>query len=189
MTEEMLPFCELLEKNREWYCDDALNNLFEIPPSDCWECAQGCHHIWNRQTNLPVHWLAQPGDWIRAHTEVLPLRHRHCPHVLQGQMETDPGWFEVDAGGWIVLHPYWGRSFGSRDTLEKCHMFILGNLHLTLAVDHEPLVKLLGDRDLHDIPNRRLLWLKEKTLMYRIKMKYVPGKDNKAASWPSIPWP
>jgi hypothetical protein len=45
-------------------------------------------------------------------------------------------------------------------------------------VNHNPLLKLFGDRSLEDIPNKRLRNLKEKTLQYIFQMVYVPGAKN-----------
>ena len=60
-------------------------------------------------------------------------------------------------------------------------MFVLGCPTLIVTVDHEPLVRLFGNRDLHEIANPRLLRLKEKTLQYSYSIKYLPGKNNVAA--------
>ena len=65
--------------------------------------------------------------------------------------------------------------------LEKAKHFILGCPTLYLAVDHQPLLRLLNDKHLEDIPNRRLLNLKEKTLRYTFSLVHVPGRLNKAA--------
>ena len=45
-------------------------------------------------------------------------------------------------------------------------------------VDHKPLVKLLGDRRLHEITNPRLLRLKQRSLMWKFEIEYQPGKLN-----------
>ena len=50
-----------------------------------------------------------------------------------------------------------------------------------MAVDHKPLLKILGDRSLEDLPNTRLRKLKEKTLRYRFKMVHIPGVKHRAA--------
>ena len=75
--------------------------------------------------------------------------------------------------------------------LEKARHFVLGCPTLYLAVDHQPLLRLLNDKHLEDIPNRRLLNLKEKTLRYTFSLVHVPGRLNKAADaasrYPSIP--
>ena len=64
--------------------------------------------------------------------------------------------------------------------LEKSKHFTLGCPNLWVAVDHQPLLKVLGDRHLEDIPNPRLLNLKEKTLRYKFNIVHVPGLQNKS---------
>lgn len=49
--------------------------------------------------------------------------------------------------------------------------------------NHHPLVKLLGGRALTDMVNPRFFCLKEKTLQYKIVIKYLPGKRNSAAAF------
>ncbi|XP_064111264.1 uncharacterized protein LOC135218745 [Macrobrachium nipponense] len=46
-----------------------------------------------------------------------------------------------------------------------------------------PLTKLLGDRALMEISNPCLFRLKERTLQYRFRVKYLPGKRNSAADF------
>ncbi len=57
-------------------------------------------------------------------------------------------------------------------------MYVMGCHNLIIAVDHAPLVKLLSDRHLQDIPNPRLLRLKEKTLNFNYTIKHIPGTKN-----------
>ena len=45
-----------------------------------------------------------------------------------------------------------------------------------IATDHKPLLKILGDRKLEDIPNPRLVQLKEKTLRWQFTIRHIPGK-------------
>ncbi|XP_068690401.1 uncharacterized protein [Montipora foliosa] len=52
---------------------------------------------------------------------------------------------------------------------------------MTVAVDQKPLLKVLGDQSLEDIPNARLRNIKDKTLRYRFRMVYIPGIRHKAA--------
>ena len=56
---------------------------------------------------------------------------------------------------------------------------MLGCSHLTVAVDHKPLLKIFADRSL-DIPNTRLRNLKEKTLRYKFSIVHIPGFKHKA---------
>jgi hypothetical protein len=77
--------------------------------------------------------------------------------------------------------PIEGEALAVADALNKSRFFVLGCNNLTIAVDHKPLLKVLGDRSLEDIPNNRLRNLKEKTLRYRFKIVHIPGMKNKAA--------
>ena len=65
--------------------------------------------------------------------------------------------------------------------LEKAKHFVLGCPNLIVAVDHKPLLGLLGDKSLGDIENPRLRRFKERSLMYNFKMIHVPGALNKVA--------
>ena len=62
-----------------------------------------------------------------------------------------------------------GEALAVADALDKARYFVLGCRDLIVAGDHKPLLKLLGDRALDDIPNPRLRNLKEKTLRYRFR--------------------
>ena len=66
------------------------------------------------------------------------------------------------------------------DALDKARHFVLGCKNLTVAVDHQPLLKIFGNRSLNNISNTILRNLKEKTLRYRFKMVHIPGIKNKA---------
>jgi len=41
------------------------------------------------------------------------------------------------------------------DTLDKARHFVLGCKNLTIAVDHKPLLKIVGNRSLDNISNTR----------------------------------
>ena len=50
---------------------------------------------------------------------------------------------------------------------------------LILCVDHKPLLAILGEKqNLADIPNPRIINFKLKSIMYRFKVKHIPGKDH-----------
>ena len=57
----------------------------------------------------------------------------------------------------------------------------MGCESLVVAVDHKPLLGVLGDKCLEDIDNSRLENLKEKTLRFRFNIIHVPGVKNKVA--------
>ena len=94
------------------------------------------------------------------------------------------GWSLVFAGSRFTsgaesqYSPVEGEALSVVWSLEKAKHFILLCPTLYVAVDHEPLMGLLGDRHLEDIPNPRLQNLKEKTLRYSYKLVHVPGSNH-----------
>ena len=77
--------------------------------------------------------------------------------------------------------PIEGEALVVADALDKARYFVLGCDNLTIAVDHKPLLRILGNRSLEDIPNSRLRNLKEKTLRYRFRVVHIPGAKHRAA--------
>ena len=69
------------------------------------------------------------------------------------------GWVLVFAGSRFTsgaesrYSPVEGEALAVARVLEKSKHFTLGCPNLWLAVDHQPLLKVLGDRHLEDIPN------------------------------------
>ena len=107
-----------------------------------------------------------------------------CPTITPVCCST--GWSLVFAGSRFTsgaesrYSPVEGEALGVAWALEKSKHFTLGCPNLWVAVDHQPLLKVLGDRHLEDIPNPRLLNLKEKTLRYKFNIVHVPGLKNKS---------
>jgi len=65
--------------------------------------------------------------------------------------------------------------------LKKARLFLLGCLDLTFVTDHRALTKMFWDKEFKDITNPCVLNLKEKTLMYSFRIKYLKGVANHAA--------
>jgi hypothetical protein len=65
--------------------------------------------------------------------------------------------------------------------LDRSTFFCLGCNNLIIAVDCKPLLKILGDRSLVDIPNARLGNLKEGTQRYKFQMVHIPGVRHNVA--------
>ena len=63
--------------------------------------------------------------------------------------------------------------------LYKARYFVLGCKSLTVATDHKPLLKVLGDRQLCEMENPRLTNLKEKAMYFRFDIVHVPGRFHK----------
>ena len=71
--------------------------------------------------------------------------------------------------------PVEGEALAVAYALHQTRYYILGCKNLIIATDHKPLLKILDDRPLTEITNRRLLNLKEKTLSYAFSIIHVPG--------------
>ena len=74
--------------------------------------------------------------------------------------------------------PIEGEAHAAAWAMDKCKFFLLGLSNFILCVDHKPLISILGNKELCDIPNPRLLSQREKTLMFRFSPIHVPGKKN-----------
>ena len=85
------------------------------------------------------------------------------------------------------LYPVEGEMLAVVWALKKARMFLLGCPSFTIFVDHSPLTKLLADKSLGDIENKRLLKLKEKTLSYNFKIKHIKGLKNHADAFSRYP--
>ena len=75
--------------------------------------------------------------------------------------------------------PVEGKALAVADILEKARFFVLGCNDLTVIVDHKLLVKILGDRSLVDLRNAGLRNLKEKTLLFKFDVRYLPEVKNR----------
>ena len=92
------------------------------------------------------------------------------------------GWHLVYAGSRFTspaesrYAPKEGEALAVAWSLHHSHMFTLGCPNLIVASDHKPLLGIFRDRDLGTIMNPRIMRFKEKTLRYRFKIVYCPGK-------------
>ena len=178
-TSEMAPFRELLKKNTSWYWDDELTELFERSKLKIVE---------NIQQGVKLFQLGRPlrlfTDWSKMGLGfLLQQKMCDCPGT---DHECCPDWQIIYAGSRFTSDaetryaPIEGEALAVAHGLKKCRMFVLGCPELHVVVDHEPLVRLLSDRELADIPNPRLFRIKEKTLPYLYQIHYSPGIDNPA---------
>jgi hypothetical protein len=78
-------------------------------------------------------------------------------------------------------HPAEGEALAAAWALAKTKHFTIGCEDLLLCVDHKPLVRILGNRELADIENVRLLNFKEKTLRWNFTVLHIPGVLHKIA--------
>jgi len=176
MTDKMKPFRDLLKPSVPFYWDSQLQTLFdESKQLIVAEVTNGVK-IFDKQrkTCLATDWSKDGiGFW---------LLQKHCSCISDIPRCCASGW-KVTLAGSRFTHsaesryaPIEGEALAVADSLEKVKYFVLGCKDLIIAVDHKPLVKLLGDRSLEDIHNTRLMKLKERTLPYKFRIVHVPGK-------------
>ena len=175
----MQPFSDLL-KDGKWYWDDNLTKLFEASRTAISQKIQDGVRTFeiDRPTCLSTDWSQQGIGFT--------LQQKICICDIKAAPLCCPdGWKLVLAGSRFTsaaesrYAPVEGEALAVTYGLEKCRLYIAGCHDLIVAVDHAPLVKLLSDRHLNDIPNPRLLRLKEKTLNFTYNITHVPGVKNK----------
>ncbi len=181
MAPVMLPFRHLLQKNSQFVWTEELNEIFEKSKKVIAEQIQHGVKIFDksRPTCLATDWSKDGiGFWLlQKHCQCTPIK-PFCCHE---------GW-KVTLVGSRFTHaaetryaPIEGEALAVTDALDRARYFVLGCNDLIIAVDHKPLLKVLGDRSLNEIPNSRLRNLKEKTLRYRFRLVHIPGIKNRAA--------
>ena len=77
--------------------------------------------------------------------------------------------------------PIEGECLAAAWALESTRYFTWGCDKLLLITDHQPLVKILGSRDLESIRNTRLFHLTQRTLPWIFEIEYLPGIGNHVA--------
>ena len=107
-------------------------------------------------------------------------KHCECDSVKPGCCST--GWQTVFCGSRFCspaesrFAPIEGESAAAIWSMEKCKFFLLGLDNFILALDHKPLIGMLGSQEIMTIPNPRLMRSKIKSLMYSFTPTYIPGK-------------
>lgn len=178
----MQPFRDLVKKNAIFTWNDALEQAFQDSK------AQIVHLVkegiaafdLNRVTCLAP-------DWSKEGMGFFVLQ-KYCDCLTDKAPVCCPeGWKLVFAGSRYCTSPESGYAPIEGEAaaivygLERSRMFVAGNSNLIISTDHEPLLGILGDRDLSEVTNPRLLKLKQKTLRYRYKIQHNPGKWHRAS--------
>ena len=179
-AEIMDPFHELLStKNKKFYWDATLDAIFQESKQKIVQLiVDGVKSFEaDRPTCISSDW-SKTGIWF-----FLCQKHCSCP-TSQGPECENGHWKLIFAGSRFTTDaesryaPVEGEALALIYTLESCRMFVLRCPDLTISVDHQPLMPILHDRALEKITNPRLLNYKERSLMYRFKMKHTPGKKH-----------
>ena len=86
--------------------------------------------------------------------------------------------------------PIEGEALAITWSLLDTKYFTLGCDDLIVATDHRPLTKIYGDKALNECTSERLFNLRRRSLMWRFRVKHVPGKSipasDAASRYPSL---
>lgn len=180
-TTRMLPFRELLKPGSRFAWTDQLNRLFEESKSLIISEIHKGVEIFDKTkaTCLATDWSKEGiGFWLFQ-------KHCNCPSTKPFSCKT--GWkitlvgSRFTSGAESRYAPVEGEALAVVDALDKACQFTLCCSDLVVAMDHKPLLSILGDRCLDNVPNPRLRNLKEKSLRYRFRVVRIPGVRHAAA--------
>ena len=184
-TEVMLPFRNLLKPSTDFLWTQELQDSFDKSKSEIVKAVENGVKIYD-----PSKTTALCTDWSKTGIGFMLLQ-KECMCETVTPVCCPSGWTLIYAGSRFTSSaesryaPVEGECLAAVWALDKTKYFTLGAPSLFLAVDHMPLLKILGDKNLQDIDNPRLQNLKEKTLRYRFKCVHVPGRDHKGADFTS----
>ena len=176
LTKIMLPFKPLLSPKTRFRWDDELEHAFQESKLEIIEAIKQGVEIFEpgRTTSLSP-------DWSRAGIGYfLYQKHCSCPSKITTCCED--GWRIVLAGSRFLNKAeknYWpveGEALAVVWALEDTRFFTVGCTDLHIQTDHRPLTKLLGDRTLDEMNNRRLINLKERSMGWQFEIHHVPGR-------------
>ena len=166
----MEPFRQLLS-SKTFFWDETLDQLFKSSKEKIIELVKD-----GVKTFEPDRPICLTTDFSKTGIGFdLTQKHCSCPDPIRPDCG-DGHWRLVFAGSRFTKDaegryaPIEGEALAVVHGLHRCRMFVMGSPNLTVAVDHKPLIHILNDRELCSIANPRLLYLKEKTLMYRFKI-------------------
>ena len=173
---EMLPFRHLLSTKAPFQWSPDLEKAFKASKDEIVrQCMTG---VRNFDPNLPT---ALATDWSKlAMGHWLCQKHCECEATKPGCCPT--GWQTVFVGSRFCspaesrYAPIEGEAASAIWALDKCKFFLLGMPDFILAMDHKPLISLLGKQEFMTIPNPRLMGCKIKSQMYTFTPTYIPGK-------------
>lgn len=183
LRQHMEPFRPFLSPRHPFKWTPDLNEAFEKSKSAIVEAIREGVEIFDleRPTCLRTDWSKKGIGYF--------LLQKHCSCSEITPECCDNGWRITLAGSRFLKtaeegydEPIEGEALAIAYALEQTKYFTLGCKELIIATDHEPLVKIFGDRTLDEIPNNRLFKLKKRSLPWYFKVIWVPGKNNPAAN-------
>ena len=165
MADTMLPFRELLKPSNSFHWDEKLQQAFkQLKLTIINEIHNGVKIFdKTKPTCLATDWSKQSIDYW--------LFQKHCLCPTNDLFCCKQGWkitlirsrFTHTAESRYA--PIEGEVLAVTVALGKAIHFILGCKNQSVAIDHQQLLKIFGDRSLNNIRNTRLRNLKEKTLI------------------------
>lgn len=180
-ADKMIPFRNLLKPGTRFVWTKELDDLFEESKAVITHEIHRGVEIYDK--SLPTCLVS---DWSREGIGFWLLQ-KHCDCSSHRPFCCKTGWRIVLVGSRFTsgaesrYAPVEGEALALVDALEKARHFTLGCPNLLVVVDHKPLLKLFGDRSLSEIPNPRLLNLKERSLRFHFRIIHISGARNLAA--------
>ena len=175
----MAPFRQLLSSKLPFYWSTELQIAFDKSKQEIiQQCEQGVRNfVPNAPTVLATDWSkAAVGCWLTQ-------KFCKCEATLPGCC--NEGWQTIHVASKFNspavsrYHPVEGEAFAASWALEKCKLFVLGHPNLTLAVDHKPLLAILGPcQELAEVINPRLMNFKLKSMAFQFTPVHIPGKKH-----------
>lgn len=177
----MAPFRQFLSPKNHFEWSAELENAFEQSKESIIAAIVKGVEIFDltRKTCMRPDWSKQGIGYF--------LLQKHCSCASNLPDCCNDGWRIVLAGSRFLSSaeqryaPIEGEALAVAWGLEQSKYFTQGCEDLIVVTDHKPLVKILGDRTLDEIPNTRLFRLKQRTLPWRFSIHHLPGKTNYAA--------
>ena len=168
----MEPFRKFLSPKVRFYWDDELDNIFEISKKAIVEAIQEGVEIFDpeRRTAISTDYSTTGLGYF--------MYQKYCDCQSTVTTCCPTGW-RVTLAGSRFLHQaeerYWpteGEMLAVAWALHDTRFFTIGCRDLHIQTDHRALVKLLGNKRLEDIDNRRLVNLKEKTMAWNFSISW-----------------
>ena len=175
----MEPFRKLLSSKIPFCWSEELSRSFELSKKEVvQQCEKGVRNFQlYAPTVLATDWSkAAVGCWLTQKQCACPSM---LPNCCQGGWQTVFATSKFNTPAVSKYHPIEGEAFAAAWALERCRIFTLGHPNLTLAVDHRPLIAILGtDYDLGELLNPRLMNFKLKSMAYQFTPVHIPGKKH-----------
>ena len=174
----MLPFRQLLSTKTPFQWSPELDKAFKESKAEIIrQCQKGVKSFDPKlPTVLATDWSKQAiGLW---------LCQKHCVCESNKPGCCNEGWQTVYVSSRFCspaesrYAPIEGEMLAAVWAMEKCKFFLLGMKDFMLALDHKPLIGMLGSQPIMTIPNPRLISMKIDSLMYSFKPMHIPGKKH-----------